>query len=82
MTGNGNNNNFDKEKLIKQASKSLGADEERVKKAIDSGNFKNFTDNLPPDKSRQLNEILNDEQKLKQMLSTPQAKALFKKLMG
>ena len=76
------NNNIDKEKLIKQASISLGADEERVKRAIDSGNFKNFTDNLSPEKSRQLNEILNDEQKLKQMLSTPQAKALFKKLMG
>ncbi len=76
------NNNIDKEKLIKQASQSLGADEERVKRAIDSGNFKNFTDNLSPDKSRQLNEILNDEQKLKQMLSTPQAKALFKKFLG
>jgi len=82
MAGNGQGSNFHKEKLIKEASKSFGADEERVKKAIDSGNFKNFTDNLPPDKSRQLNEILNDEQKLKQMLSTPQAKALFKKLMG
>lgn len=79
MTGN---NNIDKDRLIKQASQSLGADEERVKRAIESGNYKNFTDNLSPEKSRQLNEILNDEEKLKQMLSTPQAKALFKKLLG
>lgn len=75
-------NSANREKLINEASKSLGTDADKIRQAIDSGNFKNFTNNLSPEKSRQLNEILNDEKKLKQMLSTPQAKALFNKLLG
>ena len=74
--------NFDKEKIIDHASKSLGTDSEKVRQAIDSGNLDAFANKLSPDKAKQLKDILSDEKKLEQMLSTPQAKALFKKLMG
>lgn len=36
--------------------------------------------NLSPDQSRKVNEVLSDRKKLEEMLSTKEAKEIFKKL--
>ena len=61
--------------------KSINTDE--LKKAVESGNTQDFIDkNLSAEASEKMKAILKDKDAMSKMLSTPQAKELFNKLMN
>lgn len=55
---------------------------EAILKAAKSGNSDTLIKNLSSKDKETLNNILNDKQKLKEVLSSPQAAALLKILSG
>ena len=69
-------------RMINEASQKLGSDGEAIKNAINSGKLENVTSKLSPSDAQRLNAVMQDEEKMKQILSTPQAQALIKKLLG
>lgn len=75
------NNNFDNEKIIKNAAEQLGKSPEEIKKALENGNLKKAIGNLSESQAAQLNKALSNEEYAKKILSSPQAQALIKKLM-
>ena len=61
--------------------KSINTDE--LKKAVESGKTQDFIDkNLSAEASEKMKAILKDKDAMSKMLSTPQAKELFNKLMN
>ena len=70
------------DQLIKQLSERMGTPESEIKNAVNSSNYGKLLTKLPSDKARQMEEILNDEDKAKEFLNTPQAKAIIKRIMG
>ena len=69
-------------KLIKQLSERMGASEGEIKSAVEGSSYGKLLSRLPDDKAKQFGEILADENKAKEFLSTPQAKAVIKRIMG
>ena len=66
-------NDRQKEEMINKAAKHVGKSPEQLKSAMEK---------LTPQQKEQLNKALSDEQYAKKLLSTPQAQALIKMLMG
>ena len=69
-------------RLIKQLSERMGAPESEIKSAVEGSSYNKLLSRLPDDKAKQFGEILSDEKKAKEFLSTPQAKAVIKRIMG
>lgn len=69
-------------RMVSEASEKLGGDSEKIKQAIDSGKIEEVTSKLSPNDAKMLNSIMQDENKMKQLLSTPQAQSIIKKLLG
>lgn len=64
---------MNKDELLKQA--------EKIKQAQENGNLDDFINkNLSSQASAKLKQILSDKQATEKLMSTPQAKELFKKL--
>ena len=70
------------DQLIKQLSERMGTPESDIKNAVNSSSYGKLLTKLPSDKARQMEEILADEEKAKEFLNTPQAKAIIKRIMG
>lgn len=68
--------------LINQLSQRLNADSNDVKDALQKGNFDKVLKNMDQKQAQKISAILSNEQEAKKVLSTPQAQALIKKLMG
>ena len=68
--------------LIKKISERMGTPENEIKSAVSNSNYAKLLNKLPSDKARQMEEILNDEDKAKEFLNSPQAKAVIKRIMG
>lgn len=68
--------------LIKRLSERMGTPESEIKNAVTNSSYGKLLSNLPSDKARQMEEILGDEDKAKEFLNSPQAKAIIKRLMG
>ena len=69
--------------LIKKISERMGTPESEIKSAvISNSSYSKLLEKLPSDKARQMEEILSDEDKAKEFLNTPQAKAIIKRIMG
>lgn len=77
-------NNIDPKKLaeILGSSRIGGEEKQNLQHAVDSGDLSSFLNKLSPAQSSQLQQILSDKAKTEQLLSTPQAKMLLKKLIG
>lgn len=69
-------------KLIKKLSERMGTPESDIRSAVSGSNYSKLLRKLPSDKAREMEDILGDEDKAKEFLNTPQAKAIIKKLMG
>lgn len=69
-------------KLIKKLSERMGTPESDIRSAVNGSNYSKLLRKLPSDKAREMEDILGDEDKAKEFLNTPQAKAIIKKLMG
>lgn len=70
------------DQLIKQLSERMGTPESDIKNAVNNSSYGKLLTKLPSDKARQMEEILSDEEKAKEFLNTPQAKAIIKRIMG
>ncbi len=76
----------DKEKQIQDILNSLaqrlGENPDKLKANIQNGNTSKMLNNLDKKQADKIQAILNDKEKTEKLLSTPQAQALLKKLMG
>ena len=68
--------------IIKRLSERMGTSESEIKNAVNTSNYGKLLTKLPEDKARQMEEILSDEDKAREFLNTPQAKAIIKRIMG
>lgn len=75
-------NNEQINSLINQLSERLNADSSQVKDALQKGNIDKVLENMDQKQAQKISQILSDPEQSKKVLSTPQAQALIKKLMG
>ncbi len=75
-------NNEQINSLINMLSERLNADSSQVKDALQKGNLDKVLQNMNPAQAQKIGAILSDPEESKKVLSTPQAQALIKKLMG
>ena len=75
-------NNEQINSLIEQLSQRLNADSSDVKAALQKGNLDKVLMNMDAKQAQKIGQILNDPEQSKKILSTPQAQALIRKLMG
>ncbi|MGN1329344.1 MAG: hypothetical protein ACI4V4_06570 [Eubacterium sp.] len=74
-------NNRNTDSFIKKARVKSGIDVDKMKQAADNGMLDDYINqNLSNDVSKQLKDVLSDENKTKELLSSPQAQELMKKL--
>ena len=69
-------------KLIKRLSERMGTPESDIRDAVDGKGYGKLLSKLPNDKAREMEDILSDEDKAREFLNSPQAKAIIKRLMG
>lgn len=79
MTDNKNKNI---NKLLEELSRKMGVSQNDIKSAAQSGDIQNLLGKSNTENADKINEILNNPQKTKQVLSSPQAQALLKLLNG
>lgn len=70
------------EKLIQKLSERMGTPAGEIRSAVENSNYSKFLSKMDPAQAKQVEDILGDEAKAQQFLSTPQAKAILKRLMG
>ena len=68
--------------LIKVVSAKLGMSSDQLKKELSEGKFDNAMKNMSPSDAMKFNMAMKNPQMINQMLSTPEAKALYNKLTG
>ncbi|MGN1420368.1 MAG: hypothetical protein ACI4XC_02485 [Eubacterium sp.] len=74
-------NNRNTDNFFKKAGAKSGIDIDKMKQAADKGKLDDYINqNLSKDVSKQLKDVLSDENKTKELLSSPQAQELMKKL--
>lgn len=67
-------------KLIAQLSGKLGLNADEVTSAAQNGDVQSLLKNADSEEAKQFNAVLSDPEKTKQVLNSPQAKALIKLL--
>ena len=75
-------NNEQINSLINQLLQRLNADSDEVRAALQKGNLDRVLANMDKKQADKIGAILSDPEESKKILSTPQAQALIKKLMG
>lgn len=73
--------NKNTEKILKDLSSQLGVSQDKIENAAKSGNIDDVLQNADKQSSDKIKAILNDPQKVQQIMNSPQAQAL-KKLFG
>ena len=69
-------------RLASQAGNSLNMKPNEVKQAVESGKVDHLLSRLPANDADRIKAVLNDEQKTRELLNSPAAQALLKKLMN
>ncbi len=75
-------NNEQLNSLINQLASRLNADSSDVKDALEKGNLNKVLSNMDSKQAEKISNILSDEEQSRKILSSPQAQALIRKLMG
>ncbi len=75
-------NNEQMNSLIEMLSQRLSAEPTQVKEALEKGKLDKILMNMDSKQAQKISTILSDPEQSKKILSTPQAQALIKKLMG
>lgn len=70
------------DQLIKQLSERMNTPESEIRGAVEGSSYGKLLSKLPPAQAQQMGEILADEDKAREFLNTPQARAIIKRLMG
>ena len=68
--------------LIKKLSERMGTPESDIRDAVENSNYSRLLSRMDPAQAKQIEEVLGDEESAKKFLSSPQAKAIIKRLMG
>lgn len=78
-------NNFQNKNLdglLNAVSKKLNMPPEKLKTELQEGKFDNALRSMSPQDAAKLNTAMQNPQLIEQMMSSPQAQALYKKLTG
>jgi hypothetical protein len=67
-----------KNKLINELTKRLGISQNQMQDAMKSGNVEDVLKNADSSKAQQIQSILNDPEKTREIMNSPQAQALLK----
>ena len=67
--------------LLGIASKKLGTSPETLQRQLQQGKFDQALGTMPSNEAAKLKKALSDPKKAEKILSTPQAKAIYEKLM-
>lgn len=67
-------------KVLSSLSRQLGIPEEQIKNSAQNGNIEEILKNADSNKSKKISELLNDPEKTKKLLNSPQAQSLMKLL--
>ena len=70
--------NSNKNKLLNELVKRVGVSENQMQSAMKSGNVQEVLKNTDSDKAQQIQNILNDPEKTREIMNSPQAQALLK----
>lgn len=68
--------------LLEMVGKKLGVSPEQLRSNLESGKLEQAMQNLPKKEAANVQNLLKDKKKVEQLMNTPQAKALYEKLMG
>lgn len=68
--------------LLGMASKKMGADPQRLKQQMESGQTDALLSALPADKQAQISALLQNPKAIEQMMQNPLVKQLLKGLMN
>ncbi|NLT10501.1 MAG: hypothetical protein GXY08_13545 [Ruminococcus sp.] len=80
-----NKNSIDPQKangLINALSKKIGISSEQLRSELESGKFDNTLSAMNKNDAAKFQQALNNPGLIEKMMSTPQAKALYKKISG
>ena len=80
-----NNANLNKENmngLLNAVSKKIGISPEQLQKELESGKFDKALSSMNKTDAEKFQKAVNNPKLIEKMMSTPQAKALYKKLSG
>lgn len=80
-----NKNSFDSNSingLLNVVSKKLGVPPEKLKKELEEGKFDSAIAGMSKSDAAKFQQAVNNPKIVEKMMSTPQAKALYKKLSG
>jgi hypothetical protein len=80
-----NKNNIDPESLnglLDAVSKKIGVSSEKLKNDLKSGKFDNALAGMNKNDAAKFQQAVKNPKLVEKMMSTPQAKALYKKLTG
>lgn len=70
------------QKLLNELSHRLGVSETQLKNSAQSGNVQDMLKKADKKQAKKVEEILNDPNKTRELLSSPQAQALLKLFGG
>ncbi len=65
-------------KILENLSRQLGASEDKLKSSAQSGNVQDILRNADQSQAKKIENILNDPEKTREILNSPQAQALLK----
>lgn len=80
-----NTNNIDPKKingLLEAVSKKIGVAPEKLRKELEAGKFDSAISAMNQSDAMKFQQAVNNPKLVEKMMSTPQAKALYKKLSG
>ncbi|MDE6092602.1 MAG: hypothetical protein K2G14_05855 [Ruminococcus sp.] len=80
-----NSNNIDPKKiggLLEAVSKKIGVSPDKLKKELEAGKFDSAISAMNKNDAAKFQQAVNNPKLVEKMMSTPQAKALYKKLSG
>lgn len=74
--------NNELQKLISAFANNTGANPQQVQNSINNGKIDSLMKNLNESQAQQVQSILNDPKKTQEILNSPAAQALIKRLMN
>lgn len=80
-----NNNNIDPNKisgLLSAVSKKIGVSPDKLRTELEEGKFDSAIAAMSKNDAAKFQQAVNNPKLVEKMMSTPQAKALYKKLSG
>ena len=80
-----NSNNIDPKKvngLLTAIRKKIGVSPEKLKSELEAGKFDSALSAMSKNDAQKFQQAINNPKLVEKMMSTPQAKSLYKKLSG